>query len=313
MADRTLMVQGLVTNGVSVGGLAAIGFTPRYQDVSASRSDGAVGSENVDRGGLMCEVSMQCGDVKQGAAILAGTPGDTSFASKEAATVPATFQTTTIDATSDGAIIWHGMNLVLGKLVTATTLSLNGTVRFASGSKLLSDILALVAAQEAPSLTYPSRLLRAHNFSFAPAVGSAISLVNLEMVGLNLAVEEMHTAYGDDDVAMSDVDRGNWGPLGVTAEHGDAGVASASTKNAQLLAAGVGVLTVDVMGAAGGDEQVLTVNNLLWGGAPHNFQASYTAHQLAGSCGWRSGETNYNLLTATGPPAYTALWGFAAK
>lgn len=308
---RTLSVQGLVTNGVSVGGLATLSFNPRYRDIPASPSDGAVGSEDVDRSGLMCEVSLSCGDVIKAAAILNATPASTTFSTKEAGL--ATFHEYTIDGSADGQIIWTGMTLAIPKTPGAT-LTVNGVIRFLAGTKLLADILALTATQAAPTLTYPSRLYRAHNFSFDPTgAAPAITLSHLDQVQLSLAAAEVFAEYGDDDVAMSDVDRGGWAPLQVTITHGDVTAKDPSHVNAELLAAERGVLTMDVMGRAGGTEQVLTINNLLWQGAPENERSGYTELQLAGSSGWREGEVNYGLETATGPPAYTALWGFGDK
>ena len=300
---RTLQVQGLVSNGVSIGGTSMLGFSPAYKDVIVSQAEGAAGAEDVDRTGLSAGVTLTCGDVTKAVALLAAALGDTEFSVKESGL--ATVHDYKITNATDGTIVWTGMRLAIPK-VGHGTLSVDGRIRFAAGSKRWSDIMALTPAQEASATTYPSRLMRVHNYSFDPTgTAEAITLSQMAGIELSLAAQNVEEEYDDDDVAVTSVDRGPWAPLNVTISHGDASAVAPSHKNAALLGAIEGVLTCDIQGAGGGTTQVLTINNLLWTGAPQDEKAGYTEFKLAGLCGWRKGAVVYDLTSVPTLFAFT--------
>jgi hypothetical protein len=279
---REFLAQALSTNGVAVGGLASMAFNASFQDVVVSEADGAVGAEDVDRAGMSIGVTCECTDVKKSNAILDAAVATTTFYGRESHAT--TYKLITVED-----IVWMAMNLTLSKNADGR-LSLNGLVRPPDGSTGLDDIIVPTGAQSAPSLTYPARLFRPHNGSFDP--GSPITITHLESIGLSLTAEQFQD-YADDDIGMTSVDRGGFGALQVTATFKDRSQAEA------LLDAARGVLTLDLVGRAGGDEQTLTVNNLLWTGISENKGKDYWSYTLTGSAGWRKHDPvtpiNYTL------------------
>jgi hypothetical protein len=307
---RTLEVQGLTTNGVAVGGLGTLSFTPEYKNEAASAPEGAAGEEDYDVGGLACGVTLDCSDPKKAASILDATPGNTVFSAHESGLT--TFHLYTLTGATKGAIVWSGMRMSAAGL-NAMRLSMDGRVRFAASDVTLADLLAVTAGQAKPTLTYPARLIQPHNFSFNPDAGEPITLADMAGIELSLAATQVYEEWADNEGACVSVDRGPFQRLMVTITHADATASAPSHKNAALLAAGLGTLTCDLNGAAGGTEQTLTVNNLRFRRAPQSERAGYSEFQLSGACGWKKSTTTYGLVAAEGPPVITALWTIANK
>ena len=297
MNKRVFQVQGLVTNGVAVGGLASLTFAPVYGDVIESTPDGAFGSEDVDRAGLGISVSLTCSDVSKIATLLDSTPGDTTFWGKESGAT--TWSKYTI-ASADGKIVYSGANLSIPKNADGT-LTLNGLIRFTDGAKDLEDVLQLTAGDDGSSKvdTYPARLYRAYTASFVPGVDPAIAPLHTE--SLTLAINAIvHKDYSDTDIGETAVDLGGWNSLQLTLLHRDASDPGAETGDisGKIMAAARGVLTVNLLGRGGAAAKILTVNNLLWTGAPVNHQPGYSDFTLTGKAGWRkkgSPDTEYTL------------------
>lgn len=279
---RDFLAQALTTNGVNVGGLASMGFNANFQDVVVSEPDGAVGAEDVDRAGMTIGVTCECTDVKKAASILDAAVGTTTFYGRES-------HATTFKLITVADIVWAAMNMTLNKNADGR-LSLTGLVRPPDGATGLDDIIVPTAGQNAPTLTYPARLFRPHNGSFN--AGSPIPITHLESITLALTAEQFQD-YGDDDIGMTAVDRGGFGPLQVTAGFKD------YTQAEALLDASRGVLTLDLVGRAGGDEQTLTVNNLLWHGIQETKGKEYWNYTLTGSAGWRKNAMTPVLYTLT--------------
>ncbi|MGB2984745.1 MAG: hypothetical protein WBE26_02585, partial [Phycisphaerae bacterium] len=210
---------------------ARLGFDAAYQDVVESAIDGAYGIEDVDRAGLRVNVSMQCSDVTKVNTLLDSTPGDTEFYAKESGA--ATYSKYAI-AGASGKVIWTGMNLTFSKNADGV-LRADGAVRFTDGTKTLADVLALTAAQEAPTKFSPAALYRPHTASFTPDGGEAITPIHLESIDLNLALTVIR-GYSDADIGETAVDATGKGALRVSIVHEDAGAVSTSDIAAQLAA-----------------------------------------------------------------------------
>ena len=106
---RTYRCVGLVTNGISVGGLAALGFSGR-QSPLASPGHGAIGAEDVDRLALGCDVNLRCQDPSKAASILNATPASTLWSVRNSAVAVATGFTDCEVAAANAKIVWASMN-----------------------------------------------------------------------------------------------------------------------------------------------------------------------------------------------------------
>jgi len=289
--QRTFLAQGLSLNGVAVGGLASMAFNAAYRSVVESRSDGAIGSEDVDRAGLDADVAIECTDVSKVNAILAATPGTTTWSGKESGA--ATWHNYSIGA--GGVIVITGARLNFPKGADAT-LSLTGKLRFGASATELDGVIALTGAGgAAPTLTYPARLYRPTTASFDPdGAATAIAPLHIESLSLSLDAQVIQD-FADADVGHTAVDIVGWQPLRTSLTHRDAKAVSPSNINAQILKAVRGVLIVTLLGRGGAANQTLTVNNLLFTGSSHRDQAEYSEFTLNGSSGWKNGATVYTL------------------
>lgn len=291
--QRTFMAQGLVLNGVAVGGLARLNFEADYS-LLESTPDGAVGTEDVDRHSLDVNVSIQTTDVAKVNAILAATPGTTTWSGQESGL--ATWHNYSM--ANSNVIVITGFSLSASKGADAT-LDLTGKVRFAQAAHDLDDVIALTGAGgAAPTLTYPARLYRPNTASFDPdGAAGAIAPIHLESIALAMAANVLQDS-NDADIGMTAVDIAGWRSLSTTLVHRDAKAVSPSNINAQLLAAVRGVLTVSLLGRGGAANKVLTVNNCLWKGAGQSEGPDYTQFTLRGNSGWKNGATVYTLNAA---------------
>lgn len=279
---RRFNCQGLVTNGVSVGGLSTIGFTAR-QAALASMGHAAVGAEDVDRLALACDVNLQCQDVDKVQAILAAAPGTTDWFTRESGA--ATYTKYSVP-TAAAKIIWSSMSLTFPFGADAT-LDLRGSIQFIDGAQTMLTALVPLAAQTAPTLTFPARLYRPNTLSFTPEDEAAIAADHCKSVSLTLA-RPIIQDFGDADVCMSSVDALEWGPLGVTLVFQSGQFTDPSSIVSELTAAGRGVLTMNLEGRAGAPQQVLTINNLLLhDGGQTDRSDGYSEHRIVGSAGWR--------------------------
>ena len=280
---RIFQVQGLVSNGVSIGGLASLDFDAAYKDVIQSTPDGAVGAEDVDRAGLRVAASLQCSDVAKMNAVLDSAPGSTSFSGKESGA--STWHNYVVQS-----ILWSGMNLSMSKNADGG-LGMDGVVRFADGTKDLQDAITLAAAEATPpTLTYPARLYRPNTASFDPD-GAADAIAPLHVESVNLTVNgNVLEDYGDTDIGQTAVDLAGWNPLQVTLVIRDASDPGAEAGDiaSKIIAAARGALTVALLGRAGAADKTLTVNNLVFTGVRASHSADYTEFTLTGSAGWRS-------------------------
>lgn len=293
---RVFQVQGLVTNGQEVGGMASLNFDPVYGDVIESTPDGAGGVEDVDRASLGIGASLTCSDVSKMAVLLDSTPGDTTFWGRESGA--ATYKKYTIGS-ADGKIVWSGANLSIPKNADGS-LTLNGRVRFADATKELADVLKLTAGSDGTGKvqTYPARNYRAYSASFDPdGAGAAIAPLHVESLALALSAT-VHKDSSDSDIGETAVDLGGWNTLEVTLVHRDASAVAPGDISGELMAAARGVLTVSLRGRGGAAAKILTVNNLLWTAAPVTHGPGYAEFTLTGKAGWR--KTDGTELSLTG-------------
>ncbi len=289
--QRIFQAQGLVSNGISIGGLSSIGFDAQYAEVLESVTDGAAGAEDVDVAGLRVAAAMQCSDITKVNALLAAAVDSTTFSGKESGA--ATYHAYTITN-----ILWNAMNLNLARGADGT-LQCNGAIRFADGTKKLEDVVALSDGQAAPSLTYPARLYRPNTASFDPdGADPAITPLHVMSLGMSLSGGVLQD-FGDTDIGHTAVDFTGWAPLRVTMVHRDAVAVAPGDISAALLDAVKGVLTVALLGRGGAADQTLTINNLKWIGSSENHQADYTEYTLTGVAGWKNGATTYLMNSAT--------------
>ncbi len=281
---RAFLAQGLVTNGVSVGGLANLDFDASYVDVIESPPNSAFGVEDVDRGGLKIGASMSCTDITKANAILNSTPGTTTFSGRESGL--ATYKDYVTQA-----IVWSGMDMTLAKNADGQ-LNCNGTLRFAANTTALANAIAVTPTQTAPTFVAPVRLYRPNSASFNPGV--AIAPGHVQSVRLALA-GNLEEDYGDDDIGHTAVDLKSWGSLKTTLVFRDASDAATSDVASQLMAAAKGVLTVTLLGRGGAASQTLTVNNLLWTNVKKTQGEGYFEYTMSGVSGWKNGVTLYDM------------------
>lgn len=286
--ERVFLAQALTTNGEAVGGMASIGFNAAYRSIVKSRADGAVGVQDVDVAGLAVDVSCDCTDVAKVNAIIAAAVGDTTFYGRESGA--ATWQKRTVPGIS-----WHGANLDFGRDADGR-MSLSGKIRFADGTKTLKDVIQTLGGQtQEPSETYPARLYRPNSATFTP--GSVINLEkHLVSVGFVLAATNVLEDSDDDGIGMTAVDVVDWDSLRVSLVHKDASQINGGDRSAELIEAGVGALSVPLMGRGGGAAKTLLINNMVWTGVNEQKAGDYWTFTMTGEAGWRSsGGTVYTV------------------
>lgn len=297
--NRTLMVQALVTNGISVGGMSQLEFNTTFRGRSTSAQDDvAVGAEDDDASGQRTTVTCGCTDITKVMSILAATPGATTFATREANA--STFRTGSISS-----IIWNGMTVAITKEGHAT-LRLDGVLRYPNSTDSIDDLLTLSAGQSAPTRTTPVTLLRPHNASFDPdGADPAIAPVHVESINLRMSAQTEED-YGDDDVGMTSVDRLPFGPLEGTIVHKDASLDTGVDKAAQLLNAVKGVMTVDMRGTGGRAQQTLTINNLKFRSRREAKGPRHTMYTQDFVAAWtKRGSPDVNYTLTGGTPLFS--------
>lgn len=292
--NRIWQVQALVTNGVSVGGTASVGYQANFQDQVVSRADGAVGEETVDLGGLQVRTAMECADVTKANAILDAAMGETVGFLRESGA--ATFRKVTLQNT-----LWNSMNLRVGRDSDAV-LQLGGGMRFTDGTKKLADLVTHLAAQTAPTLTVPTRLYRAHTMSFDPE-GAAPAITPVHINDLTMSLARPFVAdYGDTDIGETALEVGEWGRLQFGFSHDDAKFVTPSDTMSALLDAGLGTLTVQLSGRGGADDLTLTIENFQFGGGDAEFAPGIARYPMRGVAGWRKIGSPDVVYTMNGTP-----------
>jgi hypothetical protein len=301
---RVLLVQGVVTNGVALGGTSELSFTRQHRSIR-SEADGTKGSQNVDRFGLRVGVSLTISDVTKAATVLNATPGDTTFYAQESGL--ATYHKYELLGASAGKIVWNGMRLRLDDGGYGS-LTLNGLMAFFDGTKDLKDAFKMTPAQTAPTLTNPGRLFRPHTASFDPdGADPAIAPLHVKSMELSLDADTAEDS-GDADIGVTAVDIIKLNPLQVTIVHRDAARQAANLFDItdEVMSKLRGVLTATLLGAGGQASKVLTVNNLLWTGADPRHRADYTEWTMRGEASWRKeGGTPVDYTLTGGTALFT--------
>lgn len=301
--QRTFLAQGLVCNGIALGGTSRISFSPRFKGILRSRADGQIGSEDVNRVGLGIDVSIETDDVTKVNAALDATPGNTTFSVKESGS--ANYHHYKITAASQhNAIVLTGMRVSFPKNDYAR-LTLSGRVRFANAAHVLADVLKIDSINTTPpSLTAPVRLYRGNsaNFDVYPLDSPESIPLHLESADLSMDAVVIEDS-SDADIGTTAVDIVGWNPLQVTLTHRDAknsGAVPAGTVSAKLLGYTQGELQFQLLESRGGGNYVVAVQNLLWTGADQDEGEDYSLFKMSGEAGWRRMYDPYDVLTMNG-------------
>lgn len=286
---RVFQAQALTVNGITVAGLSRISFDASYRDIIRSRPDGAVGVEDVDRTGLVINVTIECADVTKVNALLDAAPGTLLFYARESGA--ATYHKY---ATAGSTCVLHGMNMNFAKNSDAT-LTLRGRLAVTSGASDLKDVLKVDDGEAAGTLVYPVRLQRPNSASYS--VGP---LTPLHLESMNLSLDAVVIDdYADADIAVTACDVVGWNPLRTSLVHKDAtmktGTPPLEDITGQLMNAARGTLTVTLLGRGGAANKTLTISNLLFTGAQPDFGPEYGQFTLSGESGWKNGATIYSM------------------
>lgn len=300
---RTFEAQGLIVNGVSIGGLATIGTTEQYREIVESAADQVGYVEYVDRAGLSADLNIVCKDVKKANAALAAAVGNTTFSGRESGS--ALFTHHIIAGT-----VLTGMDMSFTKNADGQ-LTLLGALRFPAGAADLADLITVNSGDATPpALTHPTHLYRPNTAVFTPDGGVAIAALHVQGVNLSLRAAVIRDS-GDGDATEEAVDVVGFGPLNVSMTFRDAleDAATAENKKSEILNAARGVLTVALAGRGGAANETLTVNNLLpVGSGQTNKHPDYTDHTLNFRAGWRKPGVTPVVYTLNGA---TKLWTIA--
>lgn len=271
----------MTSNGVEVEGLGSLSLEASYRNIVQSNVEAAFGVEDVDRAGLRVSVSLDTSDILKAAALLGSVPGNTTFWAKESGT--ATWKKFTV-----ASIVWTGFNLTFSKTADAR-LRMDGVLRFANGQTLLAGAVTVLEGQSEPggldAFASPNRYFRPINASFTPVGGSALAVLHAESISL-AANANVIEDFADDDIGHSAVDVAGWNPLTATLVHKEATKSGTGDISAAQLALAKGVLTSTLLGRGGLANRVLTVNNLLWTGAPVRHGDGYSEYTLQGSASY---------------------------
>jgi len=294
---RVFQAQALTVNGVAVAGLSRISIDASYRDIIRSRPDGAVGVEDVDRTGLVFNVTIECTDVTKVNELLASTPGTLMFYARESGA--ATYHKYT---TAGSICVLHGADLRFAKNADAV-MTLRGRLAVTSGTSDLKDIFVVDDAEAAGTLVYPVRLQRPNTASYDPD-GAAAAIAPLHLESLDMSIDAVVIDdYADADIAVTACDVVGWNPLRTSLVHKDASMQSGTAPQrditGEIMNAARGVLTVVLLGRGGAANKTLTINNLLFNSARPDFGAEYATFTLAGESGWKNGATVYQMNSAT--------------
>ena len=172
---RIFSCHKVVSNTVAIDGLSVVGFSPAYAQVLASAPESAYGVEDIDRAALRIPVRLVTSDVTIINALLAASPGATTFYCQQSASADETKITLT-------SIVWSGFGLNCNFNGDAV-LSIDGLIRAAASSTALNAMIAMARDQSASAGAYPTRLWRPNTISFDPdgadpaiALGHAVSM-----------------------------------------------------------------------------------------------------------------------------------------
>ena len=294
MANKRVFQASAVKNGTQgIGGVAQIGLDFSYKDILRSPAQGAVGIEDLETAGLRVGVNLDCGDVLLALALMNLTPSGLQWYGKEAGA--ATFHKYEILA-ADAVIVWHGLNLKFSANADAQ-LSLNGTLRFASGTKDFADVLkvsdVIAASTRATDVVYPLRMYRLGMMSFDPDAVGPTTFSPLHFKSLNVSLKgRVLEDYDDDDIGLTSVDVADWGPVEASIEHLDASKQTGTNPQADMVAklrtSGAGTLTTVIKGVAGAANKTFTMRNLKFIGASPSFGADYARFSMKAESTWRN-------------------------
>lgn len=292
---RTFNVQGLATNGVLVAGTSQLRFDPSFENILESPADGWPGSEYVDRTGLRCLVTLTTSDVVKGTALLASTPASTSFSTKESGL--STWHNYVLN--TNGKIIWTNIQSIRLRKDGYSEMVVAGEVIFQTNVSNWRDVLVLTAASATPPTNYiPGRLFKPYNVAFDPD-GATPSFSLLHVQSLDVVIPQpVIRDFGDSDIGHTAVDVIAPQPVQVSVSFRDVTASGGSHIAADVLSGARGVLVAELLSAGGAASKFLTVNNLLWVGAPQDESVGYTLITLNGRAGWRKDDgTMYALNT----------------
>ncbi len=289
----------MTASPIAVGGVQEVGYAPTYRDVIQSTSDGAIGVEDVDRAGLRVATRLRTTDVEKVVALLSAIEADLQFSGVKS---PVTSATKTLHHVVMKRNLFTGFSMSISKAQDAVA-NLDGSLRgdpAASPADTLKTLVTITENTTAPTSTYPLRVYRPNGAVFDP--GTDISPKHLQSIDLSMSAE-VEEDYGDTDVCMVARDIVGWGALQVSMTFRDQTLASGENMCSQLLGADRGTLFVPLLGRAGGANPNLSINNLLWTGAPTVTKGrGYWEFTVSGSCGWRNiaGGTSYTMAQLLG-------------
>lgn len=298
--QRTYEVQGLVLNGVNIGGLAKISFSSRFKKIGAPQATGAFGAQHVNRRALGTDVTVECADVIKGPAALAAAVGNTTFSVKESGSPNYHHRTVP-------GIVLHGLHIRIPKHDSAS-LTLLGRMRFPAGASVLADLLKITSINTMPpAATQPIWLYGPHGLSFDeyPVGTPIVTPLHVESIDLTLAFPVLDDS-ADADVGETAVDLLSPDTLKLNITHRDAknsATLPAGTISAALLGMAEGNFQVSLFSAAGGAEYGLAIENLAWTGEDEEESGpDYSIFRMSGEAAWKRASDGVDLNLYTNIP-----------
>lgn len=291
-------VQGLNVNAIPVGGATSVAVTMDYADKIDSREDSVQGTSVVSCAGERVDVEIRTTDVMALVPLLASTPGELVCRGRESGTD--TYGTIKAPKTGEGALVIHRASFSASERYAS--ISVGGTVRFASGAKSIANVVNYTPNDLAPTITQPSRLWKLIGVSHTAIIDAAPDVLTvLHPVDLSFDVAgRLLTDYGDGDIGMTAVDLADFNAISGRLTVRDASATAGHQVAHALLRHPAGDLRVTLTGVGEIANKELTLRNVKFQTVERSGGSGYTAWTASFAAQWRDPVSPYTIRTLTG-------------
>ncbi len=288
-------VQGLVMNGVSVGGVTSIEVEEGYSSEQKSEFDGAQGPTALENAGAFVKATVRTTDITKAIALLISTPGTAEWFAAESGL--ATFSKASLVAP-----VFHKLDMRFNRENAVATLE--ARCRFPASNADIENVHALLAAQTAPTRTHPNRLHKV-----LAADHGLQGVLHIEDLSVSVA-GRLLTDWGDEDIGETAVDVAGFGDVSVNATFKDSSQISSGPGydlRTALIKNGVKDLVVELGGVAEVADAVMTLRNCKWRGGVRSGAEGYSRLTMRGELQYRDPATPFTIRTINHATAATRL------
>lgn len=272
-------VDGLVANGVAVGGVTAITTEQGYVDNIDSENDGTDGPSDVDQAGQQVAGSVETTDVLQGIPLLLSTPTTAVFFGKESGA--ATWGKTTL-----ANPVFHALRFAAQRGQYAS-IGVDFQCRFAAAADTFDDVEVFLRAQTVPTLTHPGRLWRPGSATHGSDPG--LTAVHVQGITFTLA-GRLLVDFDGDDLGTTVVDVAGYGAGAVELTIRDLAQQTGPPTHeiaTALMNNGVQDLVIGLKGVGDTADKTLTLRNCTFNQSRKSTGRDFTGRTISGRLQWR--------------------------